>query len=285
MKFHPYSEIFPLIEGAEFDALVADIKEHGLREKIWLYDGKILDGRNRFLACKKAGVKPLTRKFTGKDALAFVVSLNIARRHLTVEQRAFAGARIANLQRGDNQHTARAATSQKEVAEQLGVSTDSIQRAKKVIEQGSKSLQHAAESGEVPLKKAAAVVDLPKSEQLKAATQKPSEPEFTEPERPDDDADEDAALAAAEADLARRIDAVMGADDKLTEARAQLKQQAALIGTLEVTRDGYMRGKEAVTQLLKAEQRKTAKLEKENTKLREQLEALQERIAIMEQAA
>ncbi len=282
MKFHPYSEIFPLIEGAEFDALAADIKAHGLREKIWTYEGKILDGRNRFLACKDAGVKPEFRKYTGKDALAFIVSLNVARRHLTVQQLALAGARIATLRKGDNQHTARAASSQKEVAEQLGVSSDSIQRARKVIEQGSKALQEAVESGEVPLKKAAAVVDLPKSEQLKAATQK-AEPNEDAPERPDD-ADEDAAIVAAEADYARRVDAVMQSDDKLTEARAQLKQQAALIGTLEITRDSYMRGKDAVTKLLQAEQRKSAKLEKENAKLRGEIESLHERISIMEAA-
>ena len=109
-------------------------------------------------------------------------------------------------------------------------------------------------------------------------------PETDAPERPDD-IDEDAALAAAEADLTRRIDAVMAADDKLTAAHAQLKQQAALIGTLETTRDGFMRGKEAVTKLLQAEQRKTAKLEKEVARLREENESLRERVAIMEQAA
>jgi hypothetical protein len=110
------------------------------------------------------------------------------------------------------------------------------------------------------------------------------EPDPDEPERPDD-VDEDAALAAAEADYTRRIDAVMGSDDKLAAASAQLKQQAALIGTLETTRDGYMRGKEAVTKMLQAEQRKTAKLEKELTKLREENETLRERVAIMEHAA
>src|SRR6185369_7467138 len=107
MKFHPFSEIFPLIEGAEFDALIADIKEHGLREKIWLYEGKILDGRNRFLACEKAGVKPDTRKYSGKNPLAFVISSNVHRRHLTASQRAMMAADIATLQNGANQHTSR----------------------------------------------------------------------------------------------------------------------------------------------------------------------------------
>lgn len=76
----------------------------------------------------------------------------------------------------------------------------------------------------------------------------------------------------------------MAANDALTEMRAQLKQQAALIGTLEMTRDGYMRGKEAVTKLLQAEQRKTLKLEKDLAKARDENESLRERLAIMEAA-
>lgn len=101
MKFHPLSELFPLMQGREFDELVADIKAHGLREPITTLDGMILDGRNRWRACEAAGAEPRTCEYHGEDPLGWVVSLNLHRRHLDESQRAIVAAKIANL--GDGQ--------------------------------------------------------------------------------------------------------------------------------------------------------------------------------------
>lgn len=92
MEFHPIAALFPLMQGDDFAALVEDIRANGLREPIWTHDGKIIDGRNRYRACVQAGIEPCYRMWDGKGSLtAFVVSLNLQRRHLTPSQRSMVG--------------------------------------------------------------------------------------------------------------------------------------------------------------------------------------------------
>jgi ParB-like chromosome segregation protein Spo0J len=89
LKFHPLADLFPPMEGQDFDDLVADIKANGLHEPIVTYEGMILDGRNRYRACIKAGIEPKLIKGDDwiDDPAAYVISANIHRRHLTAEQK------------------------------------------------------------------------------------------------------------------------------------------------------------------------------------------------------
>ena len=87
--FHPVADLFPLMEGTEFSALVNDIREYGLIDPIMLHsDGSILDGRNRYRACLEAGVDPVYDTWSGNGSeAALVISRNIHRRHLTRDQK------------------------------------------------------------------------------------------------------------------------------------------------------------------------------------------------------
>lgn len=150
-QIHPAAEIFPLIEGHAFAELVADIRQNGLREAITIdSDGRVLDGRNRLRACLEAGVEPFYREWNGEgSAVAYVVSLNLHRRHLSDSQRSMVAARIATLAKGSNQHASIEAPSQQEAADLLNVSRSSVQRAREVIESGTPELARAVERDEI----------------------------------------------------------------------------------------------------------------------------------------
>lgn len=94
--FHEISSYLPLLEGEDFDALVDDIRQFGQIEPAVLLDGKILDGRNRYRACKQLGIELKVREWkpselTGMSPLQFVISENIMRRHLNRAQKAEIG--------------------------------------------------------------------------------------------------------------------------------------------------------------------------------------------------
>jgi protein gp37/ParB-like chromosome segregation protein Spo0J len=93
-KVHPFAAKLPLMVGDEFAELVRDIEANDLIEPIALTADQttIIDGRNRWRACKEAKIAPKFRavsaKMTEADILAFIVSKNVARRHLSVGQKA-----------------------------------------------------------------------------------------------------------------------------------------------------------------------------------------------------
>jgi hypothetical protein len=91
LEYHDAANILPL-DRENLDALAADIKANGQRLPIELLDGKILDGRRRYLACGLAGVEPQFVPVKVSDPVAHVASLNLHRRHLTPAQRAMCAA-------------------------------------------------------------------------------------------------------------------------------------------------------------------------------------------------
>lgn len=92
---HPYADQFPMLPQAELEELAQSIRDSGLRQPIVVtVDGLILDGRNRFRACRMAGVEPETVVYEGADLAEYVLDANITRRNMTTGQRAMATALV-----------------------------------------------------------------------------------------------------------------------------------------------------------------------------------------------
>lgn len=116
MEFHSIANIFPMLDNESLSSLASDIKANGLKTPILVYEGAILDGRNRFQACQAAGVPPRFETFSGTlhEALSLVWSLNFQRRHLNSSQAAIADAKRKQLDDQYRQVLAEMAEAKKE---------------------------------------------------------------------------------------------------------------------------------------------------------------------------
>jgi hypothetical protein len=91
LPIHEHARTFPEMGQTELKELATDIHAHGLLEPITIYQRQILDGRNRLKAAAICNYAFKAADFVELDAktdpLAFVISKNIHRRHLTTEQK------------------------------------------------------------------------------------------------------------------------------------------------------------------------------------------------------
>ena len=185
MKIHPAAELFPMMSEPELEALAADIKAHGQRDPIRVFRGQLLDGRNRFEGCRRAGVRPKFEAWVGDDPESFVISANLHRRHLNESQRALAAARFktlieeraaerssANLKRGTAKPEAAnlpgRGDTRDQAAEKLNVSPRTVDAAARVLKQAAPEVLAAVERGEVAVSDAARIAERPAAEQRRA---------------------------------------------------------------------------------------------------------------------
>ncbi|MCE7743867.1 MAG: hypothetical protein GPJ52_01905 [Candidatus Heimdallarchaeota archaeon] len=147
-EFHPLAEIFPLMGDDELWQLTKDISKNGLLEPIVLFEGKILDGRNRYTACRRINEIPIFEEFDESlDPIDYVISLNLHRRHLNSAQRANIGLVILEKEREkgkekqtrkptsvscSEQETKEPHDSLKKAAEQVGVSDKTLWQWEKI---------------------------------------------------------------------------------------------------------------------------------------------------------
>lgn len=166
-EIHEVAHLFPEMSEIEFRELKADIAKNGLKMPILYYCGKVVDGRHRLRACTELGIVPRYEEMIAANDAEMrdnVISLNLHRRNLEINDRAMLAARLCNTGLGANQHTA-GAVSQQQLAQDLKISTDSISRGKKIINHGSPELIAAVEAGKIDLSNAAKLATLAKEDQ------------------------------------------------------------------------------------------------------------------------
>jgi len=169
IRFHEIANIFPLLEGDSLQSLSESIKKNGLLEPIELFEGKILDGRNRKIACLLAGVEPRFVDVNPSDPIAYVLAKNRDRRHLTPSLWAMIAARAREAydkQAKERQKRKAADSVQENLPEQkgqargqagkaLGVSGRTVDFATKVLKQGTPELVKAVDEGRMAVSTAA----------------------------------------------------------------------------------------------------------------------------------
>jgi hypothetical protein len=271
-EVHPLAELLPRLGGAEYDALRDDIAAHGLQQPIVVYEGKILDGRHRYDACRELGIEPMLTAYGGINPAAFVLSSNVHRRHLTAGQQASVFAQVmlyaeANPPKVsgkladchvDDKPTGKLAgePTMQQVAKAAGVGERTLRDAKKV----------AAKDPELSKKVVAGEVTLPAAVE-RVTGKRPGKDDggarLADLERQvaeltaqrDQLAEDNKELLAENEAMAKIIDA----DDRLRAASAEIKKLQGQIGKLEQRIQGLQNEKNAAVRAAKAAQKKAGK--------------------------
>jgi hypothetical protein len=100
-KVHPAADVFPMMSEEELDALGADIKAKGLLEPVSMIGDWFVDGRNRLEAAERIGYRIYggdIQHLPAVDPVAYIISKNIRRRHLTSGQLADVLVKLARIE-------------------------------------------------------------------------------------------------------------------------------------------------------------------------------------------
>ena len=165
-----------LEELAGMEAGVIEDKEHERFPPIIIWkdekDWVVVDGNNQHRLRTKHGCKIKYVKLdveSRQEALAYAYKVQFDRRNISLDSRAMAAVEYSKLLPiGSTSGGTTKTENIRQAAEVAGSSERSAFRAEKVIEHGAKAVVQAVTAGDVSVSDAAAVADLPKSEQTEA---------------------------------------------------------------------------------------------------------------------
>jgi ParB-like chromosome segregation protein Spo0J len=180
LERHPLGAANRPLTEAERDDLRTRIAANGVRNAILLYEGKVLDGWNRYELSDELGVKCPMTEFIGtwNEAKERVMDEE-TRRALTMRERLELAVRLNEVppphRPAENKGDAASPLTAAEVAKKVGVSDRTVKRMRAIVAKGTPELQQAVREEKVSITDGAAIANLPPQEQAAAiATPKPA---------------------------------------------------------------------------------------------------------------
>ena len=268
---HPLSAAFPAMAAEDFQGLKDSIENIGVQNPITIFEGKVVDGWNRYKAANELGMDCPSKELDAWiDPVAFVRAQNKDRRHLPLSAWALIEVSLREWKpshrpdKGELSSPLQA--SNQEMADAVGVTKRTIQQAKAVQSNATPEVIAAVKSGEIGLPKAAAIAKLPKEEQA-AAIHKPAPkpaPAVVEPEieAPPEYTELDAAHDQISDLQAELVVARMGdipeeekqqAAGLIAELHAEIKTLNATLAAVTLSRDTLMEERAQMLRQMKAQ--------------------------------
>lgn len=269
LKQHPLSAAFPAMCADDFRALVADIEANGQRDPVIVLDGMVLDGWHRYSACLELGITPQQFTFDAdKDPVAFVLSQNLHRRHLTGSQRAAAVVACtdwAPAHRPNKQEPGSPLSTNDALAKAANVSDRTIKDAKAAHKAG---LGEAVKDGALTAKEAAKVArgapdKAAKAPPLSAVPVPDQSDELSEAGHVITELAEEneilrAQIAVGQMD-APEVERISAAE-LIADLRGQVKTLNAELDAMRISRDTFQRENRELMQQLGINQRELKRL-------------------------
>jgi len=178
LKVNPeYKALIPELLDDEYENLKESISKNGYWEEYPIIvndNNEILDGHSRWKACQELGIQPTikVKHFESKEEeMRFVIETNLNRRHLNAFQKAELALKLIELEKTKRGRKPKEEISTESVkistssellkvdtwqivSDKLGVSRDTIEKAKAVIEKGDEKLIEKCRRGEISVNEA-----------------------------------------------------------------------------------------------------------------------------------
>jgi ParB-like chromosome segregation protein Spo0J len=180
-----FKSLIPPLNKGEYEGLKEDIKAHGCRDPliIWKGQGIILDGHHRYEICEELKLPFETVEYEFADrtgAEIWMIKNQRGRRNLNESQRSMLAVALEALygEQAKNRQGTRTDLGQKldqsekgrsaeKAANEMGISHQTVNSAKKVVNKGIPDLKKMVESGEAKVSVAAKVASYPADVQEK----------------------------------------------------------------------------------------------------------------------